>query len=157
MQIAACAPHDLMERQSAVVSFLHVVPGGVTLDQALAETYWRNAWKLLEHKRNSTIDLLADDGAWEATVRVVSSGGPHVRFRVLSRWAAPKPQQVPAGYAVQHLPREGWRVLAPDKSVLASGEPGEHEAVEAAVAHARRFAPPPAQAQPTQPQTKKTA
>lgn len=144
MQSPAVAPWDLKAKASAVLEWFHVVPAGVSLEAALASSYWRNAWKLLENKKYSTVDLIADDGAFDVTVRVLDATANSVEFRILREWepkrAPGRRPSVPDGYVVEHLPEQGWRAVAPDGSVLGDKISGEDGAVKMAVAHARKAA-----------------
>lgn len=138
MQVPACSFHQLQERASAVIQFLHVVPPGISLETALSRDYWRNAWKLLETKPRSTIDLIADDNAWEATVRILSAKDGDVQFRIITEWHAEKVSKaaIPEGYRVEHMTGKGWRALDPVGVIVVEGVPVEAEAVASAQEHA---------------------
>lgn len=143
MQPPVCQPHDIKERNSALVSFFHIVPAGISLDQVLAPSYWRNAWKMFERRVHSTIDLVADDGAWEAKVRVTAVAENVVRLRVLSRWTPEAPiKEAPDGVKIEHLPSFGWRAVAADGVTLAEGLPSRDEAIAAASTSGRASAAP---------------
>ena len=64
-----------------------------------------------------------------------------VNTRVLREWRAPtKPGQkpaVPEGYVVEHIAHNGWRVLDPDRQIIAANLTMEDDAIRAAAAHAK--------------------
>lgn len=142
MQAAAVAPWDLKQKHSALLEFVHIVPPGVTLETALSSSYWRNAWKVLEGKKYSTIDLLADDGSFDVTVRILDATATSMEFRVVREWepkrAPGRKPNVPNGYTVEHLPDQGWRAVAPDGTVLIEKKASEDDALKAALNHARK-------------------
>ena len=126
MQPAALTPHDIKERSSVAVSFFVRVPAGIGLAEATSPAYWRNAWKVLEHRILSTIDLVAEDGEWEASVRVLQATPTVMKFRVLSQWqpdAKDAARKAPDGVKVEFITEAGWRALFGDGTVIADAMP----------------------------------
>lgn len=144
MQQPAIAPWDMKLKSSAVLEFFHVVPSGISLETALGASYWRNAWKVLEDKKYSTINLIADDGAFDVTARLLAIDAHSVEWRVLREWepkrAPGRKPSVPEGYVVEHLPGDGWRAVAPDGSVLVAKKASEDDALRAALTHSKKAA-----------------
>lgn len=141
MQPPVCSPHALRDRHSVCLDMVHIVPSGLSLDDVLAPSYWRNAWKVLERKEMSTIELISDDNTWEARVRVLAVSEGVVKLRVVSKWepekkAGPKPA-APDGYRVEFISGKGWRAVDP-AGVEIGTEPTEPEAITLAQAHAKK-------------------
>ena len=106
---------------------------------------WRNAWKVLEHRILSTIDLVAEDGEWEASVRVLQATPTVMKFRVLSQWqpdAKDAARKAPDGVKVEFITEAGWRALFGDGTVIAERLPTRLDAIDAACAHVRPMTPP---------------
>jgi hypothetical protein len=143
MKKPAASPHQLQDSRSVKLELFHVVPSGLSLDAVLDPSYWRNAWKVLDGKTNSTIELVAEDGAWEAMARVLSAKDGIVKLRVVSKWEADRSKaSVPDGFKVEFIPGKGWRALDTDNTVIVDGEPAEADAIAAAVARAKKYAAP---------------
>lgn len=126
----------------------HVVPPGITLDMVRRPDYWRNLVKECGQTRTSgkpsynKIEVIAEDGTWEADLRVLSAADGLVQTRLLRLWepdAKPgRKPMVPEGYTVEHIRDNGWRALDPNGIILSSRLPLEEDAVRAASHHARK-------------------
>lgn len=100
----------------------------------------RHAW--------NKIEIIAEDGSWEAELRVLkveqgASGAPSlVHTRLLSSWQEPaKPGRkisLPDGYVVEHISENGWRALDPKGQTIIEKQTTEDQALKAAVAHAKK-------------------
>jgi hypothetical protein len=139
-----CAYHEIQETPSAIKQWFHVVAPGTTFEQATDSRYWRNVWQMLQNKQHSTIDLVADDGSWEAKVRVLYVADGIVKFRTIYHLdlasKATKALDVPPKYRIEHLAKSGWRAIDPAGTVVASNEPTKDDAIRAAAQHARKVA-----------------
>ena len=142
--IPAIQPWDLRAKSSALLEFFHVVPAGVSLETAMTASYWRIGWMLLDATPHAEVTLIADDGAYDVTVRLLSITATSVEWRVLREWepkrAPGRKPNVPDGYQVEHLPGQGWRAVAPDGSVLIEKKASEDDALRAALAHSKKAA-----------------
>jgi len=141
MSTYALPVHELRDASSVRLTFHVRVLAGVKLDHALSKAFWANSYRLLERKPLSLVEFMAEDGAWEATVRVLSVDDVgNVRFRVLNSWSAPeiKKDAVPKGYKVEFIRDHGWRCLDPSGQQVGTYEPTENDAVSLAQSFARR-------------------
>lgn len=137
-----CNMHQLVERHTAAVNFLHIVPHGVTVDDVLAPSYWANAWKRFEGKERSTVDFIAEDGSWELYARIVKVGEGKVIFRVLRDWMEPNANaEVPEGYRVEFISENGWRGIDPTGAVIVDKQPERGFALDVVLEHATATAP----------------
>jgi hypothetical protein len=140
--MAVCNPHQIVERQTQSINFLHKVPHGLVLDDVLAHAYWANAWKRFEGKECSTVDFLAEDGTWEAYARVTRVVEGRVTFRILHHWQEdPVSIEIPEGYRVEFLSDNGWRALDPNGTIIIANQPQRGDVMNAALEHATAFAP----------------
>ena len=146
-------PGSLEPAIDASITWRYLAPAGVTLEMCQAPDYWGNCVRELAQQRvfgrNSwnKIELIAEDGTWEAELRVLSVKDGLVHTRVLRVWpeqpaiaakpAAP-PAQVPAGYTVEHIPENGWRALDRKGNVIIEKQSVEDDALKAAITHAKK-------------------
>ena len=143
-------PGSLDVQHDASITWRYFAPSGVTLDMCQRPDFWRNVTKELGQQRVNgrhawnKIEILAEDGTWEAELRVLSVSAGLVHTRLLREWhAAVKPgrrPQVPDGYQIEHIPNNGWRVLGPNGAPVATNLPVEDEAIRAASAHSKKAA-----------------
>jgi hypothetical protein len=134
--------HQLVERHTRCINFLHEVPHGVTFDQVRENAYWANAWKRFQGKEMSTVDFIAEDGSWEAQVRIVRVTEGKVEFRVLHEWKEEAAiSEVPKGYRVEFISENGWRAFDPNNALVIDKQAQRNWALEAALDHATAAAP----------------
>lgn len=144
------APAGLENAADSSMTWRHLAPVGVTIDQVSDPTYWKNVTRELGQARVigrnpfNKIEVLAEDGTWEATLRVLSVGDGLVRTRVISFWEAErKPGRkpnLPEGYQIEFVPNSGWRALDPKGGVVVQNEAIEEDALRAAASHAKKAA-----------------
>lgn len=135
----------------ASVTLRYLAPSGHTLEMCQRPDYWRNNLRELGQQRvvnrNSfnRIEILAEDGSWEAELRVISIADGLVNFRVLREWQATnKPGRkatAPDGYVIEHIPSNGWRAMAPSGVMVAGKLTLQDDAIQAAIDHAKKAAP----------------
>lgn len=131
-------------------TYLYIVPNGHTLEACQRPDYWKDNVLPLSRARYvgqnpwHKIELIADDGTWEAMLRVVGVSDGLVTVRVIyERSYADKtatPLKLPDGYKVEHIPTKGWRALDRHSSIITAGAALERDAIRAAVQHARKVA-----------------
>ncbi len=146
-------PGSLDVVYDASVIWRYLAPAGHTLEMCQRPDYFRNVVKeagmqrvLGRHAWNK-IEIIAEDGTWEAELRVLSvveGALPLVNTRLLREWHAPvKPGRkpaVPEGYAVEHIANNGWRALDPNGQIIAANLTIEDDAIRAAATHAKKIA-----------------
>ena len=143
-------PGSLEDARDASIVWRYIAPAGVTLEMCQRPDYWRNVVKECGMQRVgqrhawNRIEIIAEDGTWEADLRVISAVDGLVQTRLLREWHTParpgrKPLP-PEGYIVEHIPANGWRVLDPNGQEIAGKLPVEDDAVRAAAQHAKRAA-----------------
>lgn len=140
-------PNALENALDAAVTWRYFAPPGVTLEMCQRPDYWRNCLRELGQQRVNgrhawnKIEIIAEDGTWEADLRVLSVSDGLVRTRLLREWNAParpgRKPNVPEGYIVEHVPNNGWRALDPKGAIIAANLTIEDDAVRAAATHAR--------------------
>lgn len=145
MSKPVCKPHELLIAAERRYHHLHIAPAGTTLEQVCDPTYWSSVANEFKRAPWALIEIIADDGSWEADLRVFAIGDGFAKVRVRNSWAyADKPGRKPAlpdGYKVEHLPTQGWRAMSPNGEVVAERKQVEMEAVRAAADHARTMTP----------------
>lgn len=137
------AAGTLQIQHDASITFRYIAPRGHTLDDCRRPDYWRNNVRDVGKARYAgenpwnRIEVIAEDGSWEAEFRVVSVSGTLVTTRVLRSWQAEtksvKKLDVPKGFKVEFLSGMGWRVLDPHLTIVAEKVTTEDEAVRMAV------------------------
>lgn len=143
-------PGSLDPVYDASMPWRYLAPAGHTLEMCQQPSYWKNVAKeagmqrvLGRHAWNK-IEIICEDGTWEAELRVLSIAEGLVHTRLLSQWQAPaKPGRkpaVPEGYVVEHIANNGWRALDPGGQIIASNLTIEDDAVRAAASHAKKAA-----------------
>jgi hypothetical protein len=126
-----------------IQEFTYIVPPGVVLADLIQPSHWAQVWRKLARSKWPKIQCIADDGSWEATLRVVSVSDGMAKVRVIAAWgdteAAPSRPAVvlPEGVSVEHIPGQGWRGLF-NKQIIIEKQGVEDDAVAAVVAHAAR-------------------
>ena len=141
-------PGSLDSQYDCSIIWRHVAPAGITLDHCQRPDYWRNVIREVGQQRVpgrhsfNRIEILAEDGTWEAELRVMSVDQGLVQTRLLREWkAAGKPGRKPAlpdGYEIEHLSNAGWRALDPNGGIVTTGKTTEEAALREAAAHAKR-------------------
>lgn len=148
-------PGSLDNALDASIVLRYMAPAGHTLEDCLRPDYWRNVVREAGQQRIANrhawnrIEVLAEDGTWEAELRVLgitigeAGAGGLVTVRLLRRWpeasAAARPERdAPEGYTVEHIASNGWRAVEPGGNVLASKLTTKDEAMNTAHDHARR-------------------
>lgn len=142
-------PAALEPLHEASVTYRYMAPPGHTLEHCLSPEYWRHNARECRHSRltgrNSwnRIEVIAEDGSWEADLRILSVDSTGlVETRVLRHWEpAPKPGRkamAPDGYRVEHIPEHGWRAIDRNGEMVAQKLSTEAKAIEAASDHARK-------------------
>ena len=143
-------PNSLEVAQDSSITWRHYAPVGVTLEMCQRPDYWRNVLREVGQQRIvgrnawNRIEILAEDGSWEAELRVISVADGLVSTRLLREWSEPvKPGRkasVPEGYTVEMVTGNGWRAVDPNGNVVASKLPVEDQAIKAAVSHSKKAA-----------------
>lgn len=141
-------PGSLESQYDAAITWRYIAPVGHTLDDCQHPTYWTNVIKECGQQRIpgrnafNRIEIIAEDGTWEAELRVLSAADGLVKTRVLREWKeAGRPGRKPAvpdDYKVEMVPGNGWRALDPRGEIVAQRLVTEDEANRAAAAHAKR-------------------
>lgn len=141
-------PGALEPSQDASLTLQYIAPPGVTLADCTKPTFWRNNVAACARARTpgrnpwNKIEIIAEDGTWEALLRIVNAADGLVTTRVLWSWSEPaKPGRkpsVPEGYTVEYIASNGWRALNVDGVIIADRLPVEEQAVRAAADHAKR-------------------
>lgn len=140
-------PGSLDSATDAAITWRYMVPPGHTLEDCMRPDYFKNCVREAGYQRIAgrhawnKIELLADDGTWEAMLRVMSVGDGLVTTRLLSHWQEePKKKlgQVPDGYRVEFIKENGWRALEPGGAMLGEKLPTKAEATDLAINHATK-------------------
>lgn len=143
-------PNSLEPAQDAATTWRYFAPAGVTLEMVQRPDYWKNAVRELGQQRVpgrhawNKIEVISEDGTWEAELRVTSVAQGLVVTRLLREWAAPvragRKPNLPDGYVVEHIPSNGWRALAPGGDLVATNQTIEADAIRAAYDHSKKAA-----------------
>ena len=141
-------PGSLEVMQDASVTWRHMAPPGVKMDDVRRPDYWRNVIRECAQQRFpgkhawNRIEVIAEDGTWECDLRVITAAEGLVHTRLLREWVQKLPPgrkpSVPDGYRIEHIPSNGWRALDPNGQIVAQRLTIEDEALRAAVEHARQ-------------------
>lgn len=141
---------SLQLQQDCANVYRYLAPRGHTLDDVKRVDYWRNNAADLKVQRYAgtrpwhRIEVIADDGSWEAELRVlhVDTTG-NVETRVLRAWHGDIKQlraaEPPKGYRIEHVTARGWRVIDPRGAIIVAEKVTESEALGIAIDHARRM------------------
>lgn len=147
---AEARPGTLENLQNVSVTLRYVAPLGHMLEDCLRKDYWKNLTRECSQQRIpgrhawNRIEIIAEDGTWEAELRILSVGHDYVETRLLREWrqpaekAARKPKPAD-GYKVEMVPGNGWRAVGPKNLVVAEKLLTEAEAQKAAEDHAARM------------------
>ena len=140
-------PGSLENIADASITWRYFAPAGVTLEMCSRPDYWSNCIRELGQQRVNSkhawnkIEIIAEDGTWEAELRVLSATAGLVTTRVIREWHLParpgRKPNLPDGYTVEFIPANGWRALDSRSAVVADRLPVEEEAIRAASAHAK--------------------
>jgi len=147
-------PGSLEPQHDSSLSWRYIAPVGDTLDDVTHPEYFRNHIRECSMTRVAgrhawnRIEVIAEDGSWEADLRIVSvdKDGLRVMTRVIREWpmkpaavekAPEKPpeRQPPEGYTVEHIQGNGWRALDRNAAVLVDKRTTRDAALQAAVEH----------------------
>jgi len=141
-------PGSFENAADAAIIWRYMAPAGHTLEMCQRPDYWRNVTRecgqqrVLNRPAWNRIEIIAEDGSWEAELRVMSISNGLVQTRLLREWAAPsKPGRkpnLPDGYVVEMISGNGWRALDPNAQPVAVNQITEDDAVRAAYAHAKK-------------------
>ena len=145
-----CKPNGIEVLNDAAITLRHIAPPGITLEMVQRPDYWRNVIREVGQQRIvgrhafNRIEVLAQDGSWEAELRVMSAADGLATTRLLREWHAPtKPGRkpsLPEGYIVEHIANNGWRGLDPNGAIVAALLTTEDEAIRAVANHAKKAA-----------------
>lgn len=146
-------PGSLEPVYDASMPWRYLAPAGHTLEMCQQPDYWSlntrelGMQRVLGRHAWNKIEIIAEDGSWEADLRVLSveqgvaGAGGRVFTRTIREWHKPVEQRkaaVPEGYKVEHIQGNGWRVVDPKSNVIRDKIAIEDEAVRTAVNHARK-------------------
>lgn len=144
-------PHEaragsLDNAYDAAVVLRYMAPVGHTIDDCRRPDYWRNVAKEAGQQRIAgkhawnRIEIIAEDGTWEAELRVLSVADGLVHTRTLRTWSADakKDPAAPEGYVLEHIQSNGWRALDPGGLVVAEKKTTRDAALNAALDHHRK-------------------
>jgi hypothetical protein len=143
-QKTECRPSQLQIAHERRYHFYHVAPASVTLEQVCEPTYWRTVSRDLGRQPWALIEVVCDDGTWEADLRVYAVGDGYAKVRVRAKYeyAGPigrRPKE-PDGYRIEHVSGQGWRAIDPAGDVIVQNQAVRDEAIRIASAHARQKA-----------------
>jgi hypothetical protein len=144
------APSSLEPINDCSIAFRHIAPPGVTLDMCRRPDYWRNNVRECGRSRIAgqrpwnKIEIISEDGSWEAELRILSAADGLVHTRVIREWyVESKPGRKPSlpdGYSIEYVTGNGWRALDAAGMIVSSNLPIEDDAVRAAAHHGRKVA-----------------
>jgi hypothetical protein len=136
-----CKPHQLLIDQERRVTWFHEAPHGVTLEQVLEPVYWRSVWREFQRGKWPEIRVVAEDGSWDALLKVFGWGEGFAKVAVL--WKAEvkgvpgRKPNTPEGYRIEYIKGQGWRSLDPAGDVICQNQMVEDEALRIAAQHAK--------------------
>lgn len=143
---ASVRPEDAPYRRA---HYFVAIPHGLTLDDVRKPIFW--AHHAANMALNAIVEIVAEDGTFDAEFRIIGKGVGLIELRPLRVWQAEKAQakpmpvgekkDVPEGYLVNFAPAHKWRVSTKDPHLIVSKDhPSEAAAIEAAIAHAAKAA-----------------
>lgn len=145
---AEARPGSLEPLADASMTWRYRAPPGHTLEMCQRPDYWRNNVREAGRTRSAgvtpwnRIEIIAEDGTWEAEFRVLSAADGLVVTRLIREWhVAAKPGRkpsVPDDYRIEHVRDNGWRAIDPHGEPVAQRLATEEMAVRAAADHARK-------------------
>lgn len=145
-------PGSLESLYDASISWRYMAPSGITLEMCQRPDFWKNVIRECAQQRVhgrpswNRIEIISEDGTWEAELRILSASDGLVHTRVIREWNAParpgRKASAPDGYVIEHIPSNGWRVLDPKGSLVTTNLPIEDDAIRAAAAHADKVRKP---------------
>lgn len=141
-------PGSLEHAGEAAITWRYIAPPGTTLADCQRPDYFRNNVRECAQSRYpgrhawNKIEIIAEDGTWEAELRILSAALGLVHTRLIREWkvaALPgRKPGLPEGYRIEHVQGNGWRCLDQNAGMVAQLLSTEDEALRAAAAHARR-------------------
>lgn len=145
---AEARPGSVESTADCTIVWRHIAPAGTSLEDCRHPRYWRNVIRELGQQRIAgkhafnRIEILAEDGTWEADLRIMSVGDGLVHTRLLREWKAEarpgRKPAVPEGYVIEYIAANGWRALDPAGEIVGQRFAMEEEAIRAAASHAKR-------------------
>lgn len=146
---AEARPGTIENLQNVSVTLRYVAPLGHMLEDCLRKDYWKNLTRECSQQRIpgrhawNRVEIIAEDGSWEAELRILAVGPDHVEMRLLREWRQPAEKAARKaksdGYKVEMVPGNGWRAVGPKNFVIAEKLLTEAEAQKAAEDHAARM------------------
>ena len=130
-----CKPIDFQQAHERRFYFLHIAPPGVTLAMVMEPEYWSAVGGDISRTRFPMIEVIAEDGTWDALLRVTASDKDYAKTRIIWKWeetAANVTEALPRATRVEYVERNGWRALGPDNVVIAEKLATRAEAATAA-------------------------
>ena len=142
-------PGSLDNQFDAAVIWRYMAPAGHTIEDCCRSDYWRNVIREVSQQRINQrhafnrIEILAEDGTWEAEIRIMAVDGHDVTARLLRQWPEPTKAvqtkvEAPEGYTVEHVSGNGWRALEPGGTTLIEKRTTRDEALNRALDHSRK-------------------
>lgn len=134
-------PSLLDMAQDASIVWRYLAPVGTTIEMCLAPEYWAQCSRELGQTRVigrhawNKLEIISEDGTWEAELRVITAEPDRVFVRLLRYWQSDRVTKLPAGYDVAHVPGNGWRVMNHQGAILTEKLATEDEAVRFAHRH----------------------
>lgn len=146
--IPTARPGTLDLQHDASFTYRYIAPPGHTLEHCSHPEYFRHNERACGFTRSGSknawnkIEIIAEDGSWEADLRILSVANGLVETRVIRHWetqAKPgRKPSVPDGYKVEHIQDHGWRALDRFGEPIVQKQPTEDKALAAAIDHNRR-------------------
>lgn len=147
-KIPEAKPNSLEAAYDAAMTWRYIAPAGTTVEMCQRPDYWRNLTRECGQQRvpgrhaYNKIEIIAEDGTWEAELRIMAVSDGLVTTRLIREWNAParpgRKAAVPDGYVVEHISNNGWRALDPKGVIIAANMTIEDDAIRAASAHAKK-------------------
>lgn len=139
-------PGSLDSAYDASITWRYIAPSGHTLKDCMRPDYWSNVrreaglQRVVGRHAWNKIEIIAEDGTWEADLRVMAVDGGLVTTRLLRAWRETETKAetpVPDGYTVEHIPNNGWRALDRKGQILTEKRSTRDQAMAAVAEHQR--------------------
>lgn len=114
------------------------IPAGVSLETTLNPAFWQHYVSIMN--KNDLVELVAEDGSFDALARVTDKATGFVKLRILRSWhdeeaaalpdetGALEPQELPRLELVRRGSGKGWRILGINGEVYKEGVTNKREA-----------------------------